>query len=197
MNRAAQRAISLARHGEPALSRKVRLSARGYRDWWAQYEEGGIRKDQTPPAALLDRAARAGALLSSTRLRARETAAAVSGGRTVVSDTLFIEAPLPPPPLPDAIKLSPRLWGVVARTAWWFGYSEGGETRAQAKVRAAQAAERLIAETESHAEVLLLAHGYFNHMIGVALKARGWRMAENQGYRYWAVRSFVAPLSSQ
>jgi len=38
--------------------------------------------------------------------------------------------------------------------------------------------------------VLLLAHGYFNHMIGTALKKRGWALVENHGFKYWAVRRF-------
>ena len=44
--------IVLARHGEPALSRKVKLSARQYRDWWALYEAGGILAGQIPPTHL-------------------------------------------------------------------------------------------------------------------------------------------------
>ena len=44
--------IVLARHGEPALSRKVRLTAREYRDWWALYEAGGIIAGQSPPEHL-------------------------------------------------------------------------------------------------------------------------------------------------
>jgi hypothetical protein len=35
--------ITLARHGEPALSRKVRLNAPEYGDWWGRYEVGGSR----------------------------------------------------------------------------------------------------------------------------------------------------------
>ncbi|HET6971893.1 MAG TPA: histidine phosphatase family protein, partial [Phenylobacterium sp.] len=47
-------AIILARHGEPALSRKVKLSAAGYREFWANYEVLGILPGQTPPQALRD-----------------------------------------------------------------------------------------------------------------------------------------------
>ena len=36
-------AIVLARHGEPALSRKCYLTSDQYRDWWARYEVGGLR----------------------------------------------------------------------------------------------------------------------------------------------------------
>ena len=62
-------AITLARHGRPALSRKVLLTSQGYRDWWATYEVGGLCKKQTPPPGLLQTAARADAIFVSTRPR--------------------------------------------------------------------------------------------------------------------------------
>ena len=40
-------------------------------------------------------------------------------------------------------------------------------------------------------DVLVLAHGYFNHMVGRRLKANGWRLAHNQGFKYWSQRRFV------
>ncbi len=190
MDRPERRAIALARHGEPALSRKVRLTSNGYRDWWATYEEGGIRTDQSPPESLKALAARAVALFSSTRRRARETARAVAGEREVTADVLFIEAPLPPPPLPDFITFRPPLWGFVARVAWYLGYGEGDETRQQAEARAEAAADKLIAASEAGGEVLLLAHGYFNNMIGISLKRRGWKLVDDQGFHYWSVRRF-------
>ena len=36
-------AIILTRHGEPALSRKCRLSAREYGEWWGRDEVDGLR----------------------------------------------------------------------------------------------------------------------------------------------------------
>jgi len=184
-------AIILARHGEPALSRKVMISARQYGDWWGQYEVGGLRAGQTPPAALLAAAEGAGAIYASTRPRAQETAAAVAAGREVMADALFIEAPLPPPSLPDWIKLSPRWWGVVSR-AWWHlsDRHHQQETRAQAEVRAGQAARVLIERAEAGQDVLVLAHGYFNHMVGAHLKAMGWKLVHNQGFKYWSQRRY-------
>ena len=108
-------AIILTRHGEPALSRKCLITARQYGDWWAKYEIGGLLAGQTPPAELVAAAQGAGAIYASTRQRAQETAAAVSAGREVMSDVMFIEAPLPPPPVPEWIRLSPKWWGVVSR----------------------------------------------------------------------------------
>lgn len=183
--------IVLIRHGEPALSRKCLITARQYGDWWAQYEVGGLRAGQTPPAALVAAAEGAGAIYVSTRQRAQETAAAVAAGRETMTDALFIEAPLPPPPIPDWIRLSPKWWGVVSRF-WWhaFNHHGGQETRRQAEARAEQAAQVLIAKAVGGKDVLVFAHGYFNHMVGRRLKADGWRLVQNQGFKYWSQRRY-------
>ena len=189
---ARQGTIVLARHGEPALSRRLRLSADGYRRWWAAYEEGGILANQTPPSDLLDLARGADFIFASTRLRAVETANAVVSGKPFERDSVFIEAPLPPPPLPSFIKLKPSTWGFLARTAWWFfRHSAGEESRADAEKRAAAAADRLMDAAKNGATVLVLAHGFFNLMIGRALKKRGWRQMDGRGYKYWTTRRFI------
>lgn len=183
--------IVLARHGEPALSRRIRLSADGYRRWWAAYEEGGILEGQIPPACLLEMARDADYIFASTRKRAVETADAVVQGKHFVRDPMFIEAPLPPPHLPAFIKMTPRTWGFFARMAWLFGHTEGQETRPQAQVRVGQAAERLTDAAKDGATVLLLAHGYFNFMLGRELRRRGWRLSQGRGYKYWATKQFI------
>lgn len=183
--------ITLARHGEPALSRKCFLNSDQYRAWWAKYEIGGLREGQTPPTELLETAQGAGVIYASTRRRAQETAAAISRGREVISDVLFIEAPLPPPHFPSWFKLPPKYWGAVARF-WWhaFNHHEGQETRAEAEARSLSAALALIERAEQGQDVLVLAHGYFNHMVGKRLKALGWRLVHNQGFRYWSQRRY-------
>lgn len=187
-------AVILARHGEPALSRRVRLTSKGYRDWWATYEEGGLKPGQTPPRRLLDLADAAGVLFSSTRERSRESARAISGGRPVLSEACFIEAPLPSPPLPEGLRLSPRLWGVLSRACWrLFDYHDGQESWREARARAGEAADLLIGRAASGEDVLLIAHGYFNYMIGLALMARGWRKTLDQGFSYWSARRFDPP----
>ncbi|WP_122464869.1 MULTISPECIES: histidine phosphatase family protein [Brevundimonas] len=184
-------AIILARHGEPALSRKCLITSDQYRRWWADYEVGGLLPGQTPPPHLIEAAKRAGVVLSSTRPRAVQTAAAVAAGREVASDALFIEAPLPPPRFPSWVRLSPRWWGVISRIWWWaFDHHQGEESRREAEVRADRAAEALIGRAKAGHDVLVLAHGYFNHMVGRRLKTRGWRCTEDQGFKYWSTRTF-------
>lgn len=184
-------AIILARHGEPALSRRCRLDSDGYREWWATYEEGGLLEGQTPPDCLVEIAGKAGTVLASTRRRARETAAAVAGEGGFTPDVTFIEAPLPPPRFPSFLRFSPRTWGVIARFWWWFfNHHEGQETREEAKVRAQAAARRLVEHAERGEDVLVLAHGFFNGMVGVELSRMGWRCVSDQGFRYWSARRF-------
>lgn len=184
-------AVILVRHGEPALSRKVMLTSAGYRDWWARYEIGGLLEGQVPPECLVESVKRAGAVYSSTRPRSIETAAAAAGDRLVPPDALFIEAPLPPPRFPSFIKLSPRWWGVVARFWWWFfDHHEGQENKAQALVRAREAADRLERDAATGQDVVVMAHGFFNGMIGVELTKRGWRCVRDKGFQYWSARHF-------
>lgn len=184
-------AVILARHGEPDLSRKARFDAEGYRRWWATYEDTGLREGQMPPAALAAMAREAGVIIASTRRRSVETATAVAAGKPFAQDPLFIEAPLPPPRWPGWIRLSPRLWGFFARFWWWFfDHHEGQETRGQAQARADQAAAMVAELADNGQDVLVVAHGFFNTMVGEALKRRGWRCTEDQGFRYWRARIF-------
>ncbi|HLI67698.1 MAG TPA: histidine phosphatase family protein [Caulobacteraceae bacterium] len=179
--------IVLARHGEPALSRKVRLSAADYIVWWATYEETGLAPGQSPPATLVAEAERAVVLYSSTRRRAIETARIIAGDRDIEQHPDLIEAPLPPPHWPGWIRLRPRSWGVIARFWWWwFNHHDGHETRAEAQVRANEMADRLTERAEAGDNVLVVAHGFFNTMVRLALQRRGWKVSENQGWKYWS-----------
>jgi len=184
-------AIILARHGEPALSRKVRLNAREYRKFWADYEVLGLLPGQTPPKSLMRFVESCGTLVASTRLRSIESAQALAKGRVFTREAMLIEAPLPPPNWPEWLRMSPKMWGFWARVWWWFfNHHEGQETRHEAEKRADEAAAMLIAHAEKGEDVVVLAHGFFNFMIGRALKRQGWRLAWSEGYKYWSMRRF-------
>jgi broad specificity phosphatase PhoE len=181
--------IVLARHGEPALSRDVKLTAAEYRAFWAKYELGGILPGQDPPARLRRFVRECGVLVSSTRRRAIESARTMVGERDFDHHEVLIEAPLPPPNLPGWIRLSPKTWGFITRVLWWYlNQHHGEEGRYEAEARADRAAALLIDLSANGDTVVVFAHGFFNHLIGRALRKRGWNLVESEGYRYWSIR---------
>lgn len=180
--------IALIRHGRPALSRNVRLTAREYRDWWARYDASGLRAGHAP-------AAHVGALVEGARVvssplpRARESARLARGGAEpdrVLAE--LVEAPLPPPPL-GPLRLRPLTWGTISRLLWMAGHSSDGESAREAARRAARAADALEAMA-MEAPVAVFAHGWFNRMVGRELRRRGWRCARGRGDGYWSFRVY-------
>ncbi len=180
--------IVIARHGQPHANRKVRIDHREYREWWAGYDRAGLHPDERPPEELLRLAEASDVIFASTLQRAIHTAQMVAGGREIVTDPVFVEAPLPPPPIWG--KRSPRAWGVWSRAAWWMGRHEDGETRPQAEVRAEAAVATLTAQALRGQNVLLCAHGWFNRMMRPVLRAQGWREVEDCGDKYWSYRRY-------
>ncbi len=190
-------AITLVRHGEPALSRRVKLDWKGYRDWWAKYEEAGLLEGQIPPHCLNGFAHDARYIYSSTLRRSIETAQAICGDKPFEQLAMLVEAPLPPPHLPSFIKFSPNSsgWGWVARTWWWYtNTNAGGETRKEALVRARTAADFLVGKAREGGDVLVLAHGYFNLLISLELKKMGFIKTVEQGFKYWGCRRYELRL---
>ena len=184
-------AILLARHGEPALSRKVRLTAEQYGTFWEKYEVGGILPGQTPPSRLIAAVSASGILVASSRRRSVESLQLLAPAREFTRHDILIEAPLPPPPWPAWVRFTPSVWGFCARFWWWFFDHHGGqETRAEAERRADAAADMLVGVATDGRDVAVLAHGFFNLMIGRALKRRGWRQTAGEGYKYWSTRRF-------
>ncbi len=195
--------IITARHGRPNLSRDIRITAKDFGAWWAQYDESGLHPDEAPPQRLIDLSSKATTILSSTLPRAIETARhATRGEKEVPADPIYVEAPLPPPPVP-LLKLSPTTWGVISRSFWFLGYAPGGvESHREAWARVDEIANRL-ADYASRGDVLLYAHGYLNWMLDRKLRASGWRRAEREGgNHYWSWRIYepagaTAPASDR
>lgn len=180
--------IVIARHGKPDVDRRVRIGWRDYLDWWANYDRVDLHADERPPPELLAHAEQADLIYASTLPRAIRTAEAVAAGREVLTDPVFVEAPLPPPPLWG--KHSPTAWGVWSRVFWWFGRHGGQESRPQAELRAEAAVATLTARALRGENVLLCAHGWFNRMMRPVLKRQGWRCVYDGGDQYWSFRKY-------
>src|SRR5262245_65442745 len=105
--------IVIARHGQPHADRTVRIDRSGYRAWWANYDLSGLHPDEKPPASLRELAEKSDIIYASTLQRAIHTAQMVAGGREIITDPVFVEAPMPPPPIWG--KRRPGAWGLWSR----------------------------------------------------------------------------------
>ncbi|NNE41957.1 MAG: histidine phosphatase family protein [Marinicaulis sp.] len=183
--------IITVRHGQPDLDRDVNISSRDYGDWWARYDESGLHPDERPPESLIKLAKGAKTVLSSTLPRAIETARQATGGlREVAADKIFVEAPLPPPPVPF-LRLRPGLWGVISRSFWFWGYTPSGvESHRETWRRVRKITEKL-SDYARDGDVMLCAHGYLNWMIDQRLRKEAWvRTERDGGNHYWSWRIY-------
>ena len=181
--------IILARHGEPELSKNVRLNWRGYKYWWMLYDEGGLVPGQDAPNIIKKLARQADLVIASPLKRAVETATLAKGAPPDRIEPLMVEAPLPPPNL-GYFRFRPRAWGVFARISWMLGFSGETESQSEARKRAKGAAKILSNEAKGGKMIFVAGHGWFNRMMRPALIAQGFRCVEDHGDLHWSYRRY-------
>jgi broad specificity phosphatase PhoE len=176
--------IILVRHGRPHLPLRPRTGHRGFADYIDAYEAAGLDPESLPPQELSDLVKDLDHVFASDRPRSHQSARALVPHATLQADPLFAEAPLAAPRIP-LLKMRVPKWAVVARVLWHAGYHPEIEDYRKAKHRAAQAADILMAKIRDGGTAILVAHGYFNAMIGRQLRQRGFTRAGGHRVRYW------------
>jgi len=176
--------ILLIRHGQPHIALSPRTSHRGFADYIDSYEEAGLSPSNLPPEELRDLARELDHVFTSGRRRSHESAATLAPHAELIADPLFDEAPLASPPIPLLSMKVPK-WAVVSRILWHAGFHPEIENPRAAAKRAVQAAEILMARARQKGVTALVAHGYFNWMIGRVLLKRGFTRTGSHQARYW------------
>ncbi len=184
--------IIIVRHGKPALSRKVRFTAQGFRDWWLLYDAGGLVPKQKVPKKIRKYAQDADVIISSPLLRAVESAQLASGRDPDIIDADLVEAALPLPHL-GGLKMGPKSWGTISRILWYLGWSGGMESHRDARIRAEAMCGKLAGQAAGGKLVFVTAHGWFNRMLKGSLKKRGWKCVKQNGDLHWSHRRFERP----
>ena len=176
--------ITLIRHGKPAIDPAPRTSHREFRSYIDDYEEAGLDPTSAPPEELQDLIGELGVVFTSGRKRADESAKMLAPNAELIVDPLFAESPLASPRIP-LLKMKVTKWAVVSRLMWYAGFSPKIENYRRSKRRAKQAAEILVARAQKDGEAALVAHGYFNYLIGIALKRRGYKQTGTHKAKFW------------
>ena len=194
--------IILIRHGQPAIALRPRTGHHGFRDYIDAYEAAGLDPASLPPRELADLVRDVTEIFTSGRPRSDQSARALAPHADLIVDPLFAEAPLSSPRIPLLQMRVPK-WAVMARILWHAGYHPGIENYRKAKHRAVRAADILIAKAREEGSAAaerprerartgqapptaaLVAHGYFNAMIGRELRQRGFVRTGSHRVRYW------------
>lgn len=176
--------IILIRHGQPRIELKPRTSHSGFRTYIDAYEEAGLDPQSAPPAELSDLVKELSEIFTSARPRANESAAALAPHAELIVDPLFAEAPLASPKIP-LLKMTVQKWAIVSRLLWHAGFHPGIENYARSAKRARDAANILMTRAKKDGAAALVAHGYFNFLIGRELKRRSWRQTGAHRAKYW------------
>jgi broad specificity phosphatase PhoE len=191
------RRILLVRHGRPAIALSPRTTHHGFSRYIDAYEEAGLDPESAPPEELLDLVKGLTAVFTSESPRSRESARALVPEAEFIADPLFAEAPLAAPRIP-LLRMKVPVWAVVARILWHAGYHPRIENFRRAKARAKKAADILEARAAENARsgagpAILVAHGYFNAILGRVLRQRGYRRSGSHRVRYWNVVLYERP----
>jgi len=176
--------IVLVRHGRPAMGRSRWIGHADFSRFLNDYEVAGIEADPPPPE-LIEMVQPAQRVFASDLRRSIDSAHTLLPHAELVSTPVFTEAPLASPRLP-ALKLKVPAWAVISRVAWHGGFKPGIESYGQSKQRARVAAPMLIEEAERSGLAVLVAHGYFNAILGRTLRLKGWRrVSGSHRARFW------------
>ncbi|HEX3484950.1 MAG TPA: histidine phosphatase family protein [Micropepsaceae bacterium] len=177
--------VILVRHGRPAIPTNPRTSHHGFRRYIDAYQDAGLDPKSAPPEELLDLVKGLDEVFTSELPRANDSARTLLPEAEIIVDPLFTEAPLAAPRIP-LLKMKVPVWAVMARILWHVGYHPEIENYRRAKARASRAADLLLGRAQANDGVaVLVAHGYFNAMIGRVLKQRGFSRQGSHRVRFW------------
>ena len=182
--------ITLVRHGRSSyLLPTHRITAAEFRKWIADYNLAGIAADSLPPTELIGATRNVPYVACSDMPRAMASASLLSPG----------QAPYALPQLREAggpvsgdwpVKLPLAAWDRISVFLWTIGLLTSDESVGAARLRAQEAAGKLVRLAEEFDRVLCIGHGMFNALVGQALLRLGWEGPPRVADGHWAATTY-------
>ena len=115
--------------------------------------------------------------------RAKATAAKLLGDSYTYESKHFFNELKPGSVNIPLLYLPKPIWSGLNRIFWMFGSKPkaNSEDRSMAQKRVNQAADFLVKKSLENKKVILVAHGYMNHMLRKRLKKLGWMIVTHSG----------------
>jgi broad specificity phosphatase PhoE len=176
------RKIILLRHGEVNIKNYKNISANQFGKWIEEYNNSEIK-----PKIIKDDIQnifnQADIIICSGLKRSIQSVEIFDQIPSSTED-IFNEAQLPYANW-NLLKLHPKVWLVLFRILWFFGYSPNCESFKQAKQRTKQATQRLVELSKSNQTIVLIGHGIMNRLIAKELVLENWDNTKKLGNNNW------------
>lgn len=176
--------IVLARHGRPAWDFRTPIPGHALAEWLRGEGEATLAASPRPSPELERLSRDAKCLVVSPLRRSRDSARLLAPTMAAVIDPCFREAELPAA-IRSGLRLRPEMWALLARAAWFCGWSAGVESFTEARHRASTAASVLTGHAEACGAVVLVGHGLMNILIARRLRGAGWRGPRFPSPQHW------------
>jgi len=177
--------IILLRHGKPEMPSLEKTNAAGFSRWVELYNLSRLCSSSIPSSDVVSEAKLCTVVVCSELQRSIDSAKALGFNEVTLKSSIFNEAGMPVANW-EYLKLSPKLWSIVFRILWLFGYSFDSESFKEAKLRASKSARVLIDLAKKHERVIFVGHGVYNRILAKELKSLGWAGPKNPGSKYWS-----------
>lgn len=166
--------ISFIRYGHLDMQNET-MTITEFQTWMEAYGSIDIMKGDMISRETIEVVRAAKLVVSSDSKQAVQSAVTLTESLSFIQSPLFREAVVPSYfPVPSWLKCRYNTWVLLGRVLWVMGYSKGVESYGEAKLRAKQAADTLVGYVTVFQRIVLVGHGYFNMLIGLELRARGW-----------------------
>jgi len=182
--------IILLRHGKPDFKHYWVTSAEDAKRAIESYAIS--RVTSAPPAQCNTPNSKDTICVTSNLARAKDSAALIGFKQSCALD-LFNESELP---YPDHlyVRLPWKLFLIVYRLLWFFGFRKNVPGKFLDRQRASKASQYLSDLSTSNGQVLLVGHGIMNRLICSELKKNGWKVDVRSDNGYWSSISMLRQI---
>jgi len=185
--------IILLRHGRPEIDLdalgKHWVTAQEFGEVVRAYETSSLDAQTSPSISALELSSSIQTSFCSDLERAKDSCVRLGEALRPTVDPAFNEAGMPYTE-GKLIRLPIKIWSLLFRVRWLYGFDQNAVSIEQTKQRAEHAATILADAAAEHDEVLLVGHGIFNRFIGNELRKQHWNFMASNGEGYWSYSVF-------
>ena len=154
--------IILVRHGKPVAANNPKVTPSGFAHWIRRYNASLVSEESKAP--LIRKAEFENFYVISSNLkRAQHSVKLLMDKSPMLSWPELREMEIPRYKLPFRFKA--WTWVYLNRALWMLGIKGSFESFKQAKLRAYQAAEKLVALAQEQNQLIVFGHGYMNYYL--------------------------------